>query len=80
MALGMTEPLTEMSTRNLPGGKGQLARKVDSLTTICELICLENVGDSMSQNPVGLHGLWWGQLYLYFFHVHETGGAADNEL
>jgi hypothetical protein len=30
-----TQPLTEMSTRNLPGGKGRPARK-DNLTTICE--------------------------------------------
>jgi hypothetical protein len=38
MALGSTKPLTEMSTRNLPGGKGQLARKADNLIAICELI------------------------------------------
>jgi hypothetical protein len=25
-----------MSTRNLPGGKGRLARKADNLTAICE--------------------------------------------
>jgi hypothetical protein len=25
MALGLTQPLTEMSTRNLPGSKGRLA-------------------------------------------------------
>jgi hypothetical protein len=35
MALGSTQPLSEMSTRNLPGGKGRPARKAD-LTTICE--------------------------------------------
>jgi hypothetical protein len=28
--------LTEMSTRNLPGGKGWLVRKADNLTAICE--------------------------------------------
>jgi hypothetical protein len=38
MALGSTEPLTEMSTRNLPGGKGRPAHKVDNLTAICEPI------------------------------------------
>jgi hypothetical protein len=38
MALGSTQPLTEMSTRNLPGGKGQPARKADNLTIICEPI------------------------------------------
>jgi hypothetical protein len=32
------QPLTEMSTRNLPGGKGQSARKADSLIAICEPI------------------------------------------
>jgi hypothetical protein len=36
MALGSTQPLTEMSTRNLPGGKKRLARKADNLAAICE--------------------------------------------
>jgi hypothetical protein len=31
------QPLTEMSTRNLPGGKGRPARTAD-LTAICEPI------------------------------------------
>jgi hypothetical protein len=38
VALGSTQPLTEMSTRNIPGGKGLLARKADNLTAICEPI------------------------------------------
>jgi hypothetical protein len=38
MALGSTQPLTEMSTRNLPGGKGQPVRKADNITAICEPI------------------------------------------
>jgi hypothetical protein len=42
LALGSTQPLTEVSTRNLPGGggggKGRQARKADNLTAICELI------------------------------------------
>jgi hypothetical protein len=37
-ALGLTRPLTEMSIRNLPGGKGRPARKADNLTAICEPI------------------------------------------
>jgi hypothetical protein len=36
MALESTQPLTEMSTRNLPGGKDQPAHKADNLTAICE--------------------------------------------
>jgi hypothetical protein len=38
MALWSTQPLTEMSTRNLPGGKKRPARKADNLTAICEPI------------------------------------------
>jgi hypothetical protein len=37
MALGSTQPLTEMSTRNMSGGKGWLVHKADNPTTICEL-------------------------------------------
>jgi hypothetical protein len=36
MALGSTQPLTDMSTRNLPGGRGRPARKTDNLTAISE--------------------------------------------
>jgi hypothetical protein len=36
MVLGSTQPLTEMSTRNIPAGKGRPAHKADNLTAICE--------------------------------------------
>jgi hypothetical protein len=38
MALGSTQPLTEMSTSNLHAGKGRPTRKADNLTAVCELI------------------------------------------
>jgi hypothetical protein len=38
MALELTQALTEMSTRNLPGVKTSPVRKMDNLTAICELI------------------------------------------
>jgi hypothetical protein len=38
MALGSTYSLTEMITRNVPGGKQRPARKADNLTAICEPI------------------------------------------
>jgi hypothetical protein len=38
VALGTTQPLTEMSTGNLPGGKGRRAHKADNLTAIREPI------------------------------------------
>jgi hypothetical protein len=34
--LRSTQPLTEISTRNLPGGKGRPVRKADNPTAICE--------------------------------------------
>jgi hypothetical protein len=38
MALGSTQPLTEMSTRNRPEGKGWPAHEANNLTAICEPI------------------------------------------
>jgi hypothetical protein len=39
MAMGFTELVTEMSTRNLPGGdKVQLAYKANNVATISQLI------------------------------------------
>jgi hypothetical protein len=38
MALLSARPVTEMSTRNLLGGKALPARKADSLTATCEQI------------------------------------------
>jgi hypothetical protein len=38
IALGLTQPVTEMSIRNLPEGKGWPARKADNLTAIGEPI------------------------------------------
>jgi hypothetical protein len=39
MALGSTQPLTELSTGNVPWVKdGSEARKMDNLTAICESI------------------------------------------
>jgi hypothetical protein len=37
MALRLTQPLTEMNTRNLSGGKRRSACEADNLTAICEL-------------------------------------------
>jgi hypothetical protein len=38
MVLGSTQPLTEISARNLPGGEGRPAREADNFTAICEQI------------------------------------------
>jgi hypothetical protein len=57
IALGSTQPIIEMSTRNLPGDKGRPACKAENLTTNLWTDCLENVGASMSHNPMGFRGL-----------------------
>jgi hypothetical protein len=36
MPLGSTQPLTEMCTRNLPGGKKRPARRADNLAAMYE--------------------------------------------
>jgi hypothetical protein len=51
MVLGSTQSLTEISTRNLPGGKGWPASKADNLIVISE---------PTSRKPMGLHGLLQG--------------------
>jgi hypothetical protein len=38
MALESTQPVRDISTRNLPGGEGRPLRKADNLTAICEPI------------------------------------------
>jgi hypothetical protein len=38
MALVLSEPVIEMSARNLRDGKGQMACKADNHTAICQLI------------------------------------------
>jgi hypothetical protein len=65
MSLGSTQPLTEISTRNLPRCKERPAFKVDNVTAICEPIVWKNIGASTSHNAMGLHGLLQGYLYLY---------------
>jgi hypothetical protein len=64
MALVSTQPLTEMSTRNLPGDKGRPARKADNFTALCEPNVLKMCALT-SHNPMGLQGLLQGQLYLF---------------
>jgi hypothetical protein len=55
-----------MSTRNLPGVKGRPARKAEQTHRRLWADCLENVGTSISHNPMDLHGLLQEYLYLFF--------------
>jgi len=53
MGLGLTQPLTEMSTRNISWGSRWPLPRADNLTIlIWQLSC--NLGASTSWNPQGL--------------------------
>jgi hypothetical protein len=56
MALRLTQPLTKMSTRNLPGGKKRPARRAEILPPSVSRMS-ENVGALTSHKTKGLHGL-----------------------
>jgi hypothetical protein len=51
MALGLTQPVTEMSTSNLPGDSGWPAHKADNFTTICEPIIWRKCGSLNVSQP-----------------------------
>jgi len=66
MALGLTQPLTEMSTRNVSWGLRRPVRRVHKLTTfMCRLSW--NLGASASWKPQGLSRPVMGLLYLYLY-------------
>jgi hypothetical protein len=68
-----------MSTSNLPGGKGQPARKADNLTAICESIVLENVGASTSHNPMGPHGCYRDSFTFCFYAKLDKNVYSNNK-
>jgi hypothetical protein len=68
MALGSIQPLTEMSTRNLPGCKGRSGRKADNLTAICEPIIYK------MWEPRRLTTLWdstvcYGDSFTFYLYI-----------
>jgi hypothetical protein len=64
MVLGSTQPLAEMSTRILPGGKGRPERKVHNFTAICEPTVSKCGGLDVSE-PYGLPGPGTGIALLF---------------
>jgi hypothetical protein len=64
LTLGFTQPLIEMSTKNLSGGKARPARKAETLPpSVSRLYRKCGVLDVSS--PIGIYGLL--QKYNYFF-------------
>ena len=68
IALWLTQPPTEMSTRNISGGWRRLVRRADNLTIfMCWLSW--NLGASPSWNPRGLSSPVMGMLYLMYIRI-----------
>jgi hypothetical protein len=61
MGLGSTQPLTEMSTRNLPGGEGRTVCEADNLTAICKTIVYK------MWEPRRLATLWASTTFYLFY-------------
>jgi hypothetical protein len=83
MALGSTQPLTEMSSRNIPGAvKGGRRIRLTTVSPSVSRLSRENVGTSTSQKPVGLHCLLQEELYIFlpYLHIrHYLNTTADVE-
>jgi hypothetical protein len=70
MTLGSIQPLTEMSTTDIPGGKKRPARRANNLTGIYES---ENVGASTSRNLKVLHALYRDSFtFKYILYVYAV--------
>ena len=54
MALGLTQPLTEMSTRNISWGLRRPVRRADNITTSIILNLLEPSGPVQACNGIAL--------------------------
>jgi hypothetical protein len=60
MVLGSTQRLGEMSTRNLPGVKGDQRIGLTTLSPSVDRLSKQNMGASTSHKPMGLYGLLQG--------------------
>ena len=68
MALGSTQPLVKMSTRNISWGKGGRCVRLTTSTPSCAE-CHRSLGAQTSWNPLGHTGPVTGLLYLYLLQL-----------
>jgi hypothetical protein len=75
VALGSTQPPTEMSTTNLPRGKGWPARKAVNVTAICEPIVQRKCGSLGVSQPDELSHPITG---FFFFGLYVSNSGSKN--
>jgi len=67
----LTQPVTEISTRNISWGKGGPVRGANNITTFVFRLSW-NLGASHSWNLRGLFRPVMGLLYLYLYNIEST--------
>jgi hypothetical protein len=87
MTLESTQPLTEVSTRNLPEGKGRPGRKAENLTAICKPIVWRTCGNldasQLYGTPLPVTGIalplqfFFNILYFYTINYRHDRPGVD---
>jgi hypothetical protein len=70
MALGSTQPVSEISTRYLPGGKGRPAREADNLTAICEPI-VKKIWEPRRLTTVWAFMACYRDSFSFYLYLHS---------
>jgi hypothetical protein len=80
MVLGPTQPLTEMCTRHIPGGKGRPAPKADNLTAICDPIVYRQCGNLDVSQPCGSpRPVTWNNFTFQFGQTQERDASLKTK-
>jgi hypothetical protein len=77
VALVSTQPLTEMSTRNLPGDKGRKTPKANKLTAICEQIFKGKCGSLDISQPHGHSRAVTGIALLFYLLLYVRNADVN---
>jgi hypothetical protein len=79
MALGSTQPLTEMSTRNFAEGKGRPTGKNDNLTAICELRLTRKMWEPRRLTTIWFFTACYRDSFTYFYLLLPCNQVHHNQ-